>query len=100
MFKVDNGHINPQHVSYIQNIVEGNGKESDQKQGHYSSCLNEITEGQFAYHITLTSGDQVTSEEFATYEEAVKNRGILVRMVNPSLARPRDKQKQRLQEEK
>ncbi len=63
MFRVQHGHINPKYVEYIGDIRK-----------EYNSYL-----------IKTITGEVYTSEEFSTYEQAVSNRGILVRLSFPRL---------------
>lgn len=82
MFKVLDGHINPQHVSYVENIKNEPPKASEVLVGMDKKSTTGIPEGKFGYFIFI--GDKrVTSELFDTYDEAVKNRGILIRIISP-----------------
>jgi hypothetical protein len=60
MFRVQNGHINPRYVEFIGDIQRG---------------LNH-------YDIKTSSGEHYISEEFSIYEQAVANRGILIRLAS------------------
>lgn len=88
MFKMNGGHINPQFVESVDDITHLSTSSTD---------TNEEILEEFSYEVTLTSGAKWSSEKFRSYDEAVKNRGILIRMLSPN---KRQNGKQHLQEDK